>query len=153
MLAATGCPDDPPAGPCSGQGDPSVIVSRRDDAAPPLTDGDDLDVFLPPQGGTFTELDVVIVGLASDDIDSLRIAIRRRDDATVLADQSYRGNPLPYQCLPDDSLLLQNVPVGFEEWVILEELEGVEIELAVLVASGQDVVRFDADLVLVVTPF
>lgn len=148
-----GCPDDPPPGDCAGEGDGELIVSRRDDDAPVLVDGDELDVFPPPQGGTFTELDVAIAGLRDDEIDTLRIDIARRDDGSPLAAQRYQGAALPYLCQPDDTLIVQNMPVAFFESVVLNELEGVEVSMSVVAEIGDDEVRFDVDLVLVVTSF
>lgn len=130
-----------------------MLMSRRDDDAPLLVDGDELDVFPPPQGGTFTELDMVVVGLRDEEIETLRIDIVRQDDGSPLAAQRYQGAALPYLCQPDDTLLVQNMPVGFFESVVLNELDGVAVRMSVVAAVGNDEVRFDADLVLVVTSF
>jgi hypothetical protein len=151
-----GCPDDgPPPGDCPGGGDRELEVSRRDDDAPVLVDGAELDVFPPPQGGTFTELDVVIVGLRADQIDELRVDVQRLDDGSPLSAQRYTGEAVEFGslCQPDDTLLLQNLPVGFFDSVVLEELEGVAATLTVAATVGDDEVRFEVDVVLTVTSF
>lgn len=150
-----GCPDDPPPGDCPGGGERDLLISRRDDDAPALSNGAQLDVFPPPQGGTFTELDVVIAGVAASQIDELRIDVVRSDDGSAIAAQRYTGEAIEFGslCQADDTLLLQNLPIGFFASVVLEELEGVGVQMSVVLTVGTEEVRQDFDLVLTVTPF
>jgi hypothetical protein len=154
-LACTvaGCPAEPARDDCAGDGAPELLVSQRNDDAPVIEDGAELDVFPPLQGGTFAELDVVMLGLSAESIQTVEIDIARREDGEALAAQRYRGEALAYLCQPDDSLPIQNMPVAFFESVVLDELDGMNASISVVALTGDDAVRFDADVVLTVTTF
>src|SRR5690606_28945999 len=73
-LVLAGCPSAPPPEPCEGEGDPVLTLANRG-GGPVLADGVEVDVFPPPQGGVFTELDVVIENLAMSELDYLRVTV------------------------------------------------------------------------------
>jgi hypothetical protein len=122
-----GCPGPEPSGPCgSDEGDPVLTLANRGDGAV-LDDGVEVEIFLPPLGGVFTELDVTIDGLGQADLDFLHVVFERRDTGESLADVRYIGEVIPLMCTEDDDVLVvQYMPVGFTDPVVLAELDGVE---------------------------
>ena len=122
-----GCPAEP-SGPCGNEdGDPTLALANRG-GGPTLADGVDVEIFLPPQGGVFTELDVTIDGLAQSDLDYLHIVFEDRDTGEPLADVRYLGEVIPLLCREDtDALVVQYMPVGFTEPAVLAELADVEV--------------------------
>lgn len=120
-----GCPAGP-SGPCDTEdGNPVLTLANRG-GGPRLVDGADVEIFLPPQGGVFTELDVTIDGLAQRDLDYLHIVFEDRDTGERLADVRYLGEVLPLLCTEEgDALVVQYMPVGFTDPVVLAELDGV----------------------------
>ena len=127
LAALAGCPAPEPSGPCGNEaGDPVLTLGTRG-GGPVLADGEEVEIFLPPQGGVFTELDVTIDGLASDDLELLHVVFEARTTGESLADVQYLGNLIPLLCTEDgDRLEVQYMPVGFTEPVVLAELDGVE---------------------------
>lgn len=121
-----GCPAPAPSGPCGTEdGDPVLTLGNRG-GGPLLADGADVEIFLPPQGGVFTELDVTIEGLAQSDLEVLHIVFDDRDTGEPLADVRYLGELLPLLCAEeDDALVVQKMPVGFTDPVVLADLDGV----------------------------
>lgn len=121
-----GCPAPAPSGPCgTDDGDPTITLSNRG-GGPLLADGSDVEIFLPPQGGVFTELDVAIHGLAQSELEYLHIVFEDRDTGRSLADVRYLGEVLPLLCTEDDdTLVVQSMPVGFTDPVVLADLDGV----------------------------
>ena len=121
-----GCPAPAPSGPCGTEdGDPVLTLANRGDG-PVLADGADVEIFLPVQGGVFTELDVTIDGLAQSDLEDLHITFEDRDTGRSLADVRYLGEVLPLLCTEDDdTLVMQYMPVGFTDPVVLADLDGV----------------------------
>jgi hypothetical protein len=120
-----GCPGPAPSGACdSEEGDPVLTLANRGDGAV-LDDGVEVEIFLPPQGGVFTELDVTIDGLAQADLDFLHVVFERRDTGESLADVRYIGEVIPLMCTDDDVLVVQYMPVGFTDPVVLADLDGV----------------------------
>lgn len=136
VLVLTACPSEPD-GPCAGGGtlDVSAQPNRLDTA--PIDDGSQLPVFPPPQGGVFTELDVAVSGVASEQIE--RVAVRVDDESgAALALQEYNGAGLPWMCQPDDTAVVFGLPVGFDLSVQLAALDGVDAELTLTVdGAGQ----------------
>lgn len=123
--ALAGCPAPPdPSGPCAGEGEPELTLTNRGGGTE-LTDGAEVEVFPPPQGGVFTELDMTIAGLDAQELDELRITIVARDSGRSLADVTYLGDLIPLMCTDDDVLSLEYVPVGFTDPVLLADLDGV----------------------------
>jgi hypothetical protein len=124
--ALTGCPEPTPSGPCGPtDGDPVLTLANRG-GGPALADGVDVEIFLPPQGGVFTELDVTLEGLAQSELDTLHVVFEDRDTGESLADIRYLGSVIPLMCTEDDVLEVQYMPVGFTDPVVLAELDGVE---------------------------
>lgn len=126
-----GCPAPAPSGPCgTDDGDPVLTLGNRG-GGPLLTDGADVEIFLPPQGGVFTELDVTIEGLSQSDLEYLHIVFEDRDGGEPLADVRYVGEVLPLLCTEDDdALVVQKMPVGFTDPVVLADLDGVAATVA-----------------------
>jgi len=124
LLVLGGCPA--PASPCGSEdGEPVLTLANRG-GGPELVDGAEVEIFLPPQGGVFTELDVSIDGLAHDDLERLHIVFEDRDTGESLADVPYVGHLIPLLCVEeDDVLVVQRMPVGFTDPVVLENLDGV----------------------------
>jgi hypothetical protein len=124
--ALAGCPEPEPSGPCGPEdGDPVLTLANRG-GGPRLADGVEVEIFLPPQGGVFTELDVTLEGLAQSELESLHIVVEDRDTGEPLADVRYLGSVIPLLCTEDDVLEVQYMPVGFTDPVVLAELDGVE---------------------------
>ena len=125
--ALTGCPNPASSGPCGDEaGDPVLTLANRGDG-PVLSDGAEVEIFLPPQGGVFTELDVAIDGLAHERLEYLRIRFDDRATGESLADIRYLGDAIPLLCEEDDdALVIQYMPVGFTDPVVLADLDGVQ---------------------------
>jgi hypothetical protein len=120
-----GCPG-PESDPCDNDGEPELTLANRGGGTV-LADGVEVEIFLPPQGGVFTELDVAIDGLAADDLEHLHVVFEARDTGESLADVRYIGNLIPLLCTEeDDVLVVLRMPVGFTDPVVLAELDGVE---------------------------
>lgn len=120
-----GCPTGP-SGPCGTEDGAPVLTLGNRGGGPPLADGVDVEIFLPPQGGVFTELDVTIDGLAQSDLDYLHIVFEDRDTGEPLADVRYLGEVLPLLCTEDaDALEVPSMPVGFTDPAVIAELDGV----------------------------
>lgn len=144
----TGCPEPEP-GPCGDEpGDPVLTLANRGGGSE-LADGADVEIFLPPQGGVFTELDVAIDGLAASDLESLHIVFEHRDTGEPLADVRYLGSVIPLLCSEaDDVLGIQYMPVGFTDPVVLAELDGVQATLTGTLETtrGDFSVAYDVEL-------
>ncbi len=126
-LLLTGCPEEPPLGPCASGSEPVLRLANRDGQAE-LTAGSEVEVFPPPQGGVFAELDVTIDELAAEDLLNLRVTVEDASSGQALATVRYFGNSLPLYCTEDDTLTVNNLPVGFDESIRrAEELDGVPV--------------------------
>lgn len=154
LLAGTGCPGPAPEpeGPCASEGAPTLELANRGGGSV-VTDGADVAVFPPPQGGVFTELDVTIDGLAADELDELRIRIVARDTGRNLADVTYLGELVPLMCTDDDVLSLQYVPVGFTDPVQLADLDGLAAILTGTLVTAQGDVSVMHEVVLRATDY
>lgn len=136
----TGCPDPPPEGPCAGDGDPLLSLANRG-GGPELSDGDEVEVFPPPQGGVFTELDVTIDFMASSELEDMYVSVEAMDTGEPLATIRYFGATLGMvlRCTEDEVLVVDNLPVGFNDGLELTELDGVPAVLTgTLVTSRGD---------------
>jgi hypothetical protein len=124
-----GCPAPAPSGQCGNEdGDPVLTLANRK-SGPVLADGVEVEIFVPTQGGVFTELDITIDGLAASDLDHLHIVFEDRGTGEPLADVRYLGEVIPLVCSgeeDDDVLVVQSMPVGFTDPVVLADLDGVE---------------------------
>jgi hypothetical protein len=124
-----GCPEPAPEGPCASEpGDPVLALANRGGGMA-IVDGAEVEVFPPPQGGVFTELDVTIDGLDPDDLERLVVTLVSPDTGRVFADVTYLGELIPLRCTEDDVLEVQRMPVGFIDPVVLEDLDGVPATL------------------------
>ena len=103
---------------------------------PSLADGGEVPVFIPPQGGIFTELDLSIRGVAIDDIERVHVTIDSEADER-LADQLYPGFAVPLLCDGNGTAFVPRMPVRFDEGLVLESLDGVVGELALVVATAR----------------
>lgn len=148
-----GCPEPEPAQGCPTQGEPALQVFRRD--GEPLPAGARLDVFYAPQGGIFTELDLVATGLSEPDIVQLSLQVLDEGSGEVLAQASYAGDVLPWLCTTDPSLVMQNVPLGFSDGVELEALDGRAVALQVRLEHdrSEQVVVYEQPLELEASSF
>lgn len=144
-----GCPAPPPSGPCgTDDGDPALTLGNRG-GGPVLADGADVEIFLPPQGGVFTELDVTIERLAQSDLEYLHIVFEDRDTSEPLADVRYVGEVLPLLCTEDDdTLVVQRMPVGFTDPVVLADLDGVAATVTGTLETSRGDFGVEYDVVL-----
>ncbi len=129
VLAA--CSPAEEAGLCEGLPSEAVglaVAARFEDA--PLADGDAVPVFVPPQGGIATELDISLVGVGLDTVQELRLGVTRISNGDSVASVTYSGAGLPLECVRDGELRIRAVPVPFNDGVTLEALEGAEVQLA-----------------------
>jgi hypothetical protein len=131
--AALGC-NRPPADGCGhGSVDLELDPGRGFD---PLSEDGDVPVFIPPQAGIFTELDLVVRGIAVEAIEQVQVTIDS-DDGDRVADQSYPGFAVPLLCDGNGTAYAPRMPVRFAEGLVLEELEGVQGELALVVSTSR----------------
>ena len=116
LLAACEPDGDDDSGPCAGGALAASATPNRLHEMP-LDDGVEVPVFPPPQGGVFTELDVAIFGTSAEQVEWVRVRV---DDASgaMIANQEYRGEGLPLQCLPEGNLVVYDLPVGFDASVL-----------------------------------
>lgn len=150
VCVVAGCqPSDPTV--CNGAGAAAVEVYQRGDADE-IIDGSDVPVFPPPQGGVFTELDVRLLGVTTDELVSIRVDVVD-GGGDLLAAQLYAGDGLPLTCRPDASILIEDMPVGFNASVDLEELEGVDVTMTVRLAHGGGDTEVERAVTLRVTDY
>ncbi len=126
---------------CEGNAGASIEVQafyRFDDI--PLVDDDVLPIFIPPQGGTATELDVDMRGVGFDTIAALEIEAVMRASGAVVADVGYVGGGLPLECVQDGEIRVRAVPVPFVDGSLLQTLTGAEVNLTVRVVRNDEAV-------------
>ncbi len=122
LLLSAGCAEAPSPGQCVSTDEPALTLGSRRGAT--LVDGDELDVFPPPQGGVFTELDVSIVGVAPSDIAQLHVTVESTDTSERFASVTYPGSAIFAWCSEDGIVEIDDLPVGFEDAFGLPELAG-----------------------------
>ena len=124
------CADPGPAL-CEGNpgGDVEVDAFYRF-AETPLQDGDALPVFIPPQGGIATELDVDLYGVGLDTVETLEVQAVRGGGERV-AQVSYTGGGLPLECVMHGQLKVRALPVPFDDSISLESLDALSVQLVV----------------------
>lgn len=147
LLVACTSPEDP--GLCEGVPSDAVelAVSYRFEDAP-LSDGDAVPVFVPPQGGIATEFDVSLKGVGLDTVEELRLDVVRTGGASVAA-VTYSGGGLPLECVQDGELRVRAVPVPFADGLTLETLEGAEVQVVgTLVRTDGEVGEFVSNVQL-----
>jgi hypothetical protein len=151
-----GCPgpdEDPDACPRPGDALAITLSPNQADSAGTLVDGGRVPVFPPPQGGVFTELDVRLTGLADDDLEQLRVDVVAADDGRRLAAQLYFGRGLPLTCDPDGALTITALPVGFDDAIVLAELDEVPVVLTATVETAHDTLTEDLAVTLFVSDY
>ena len=132
---AAACEGEPAAGPCNGDGEPAIELTQRNGETP-IVDGADLPIFPPPQGGVWTEIDVRLLGVVVDEIDSVGVDVLDADSAS-LGSELYLGENLPLLCRSDGSILIDNMPVGFGDLSQLERLDGVGATMITTLAHAR----------------
>ena len=126
---------------CEGNAGASIEVEafyRFEDVA--LTDGDVLPIFIPPQGGIATELDVDMRGVGFETLASLEIEVVMRASGAVVADVGYVGDGLPLECVQDGELRVRAVPVPFVDGSVLGTLSGAEVNVTTRIVRSDDAV-------------
>lgn len=124
VVVLGGCPEDPPGEPCSGPGDPVLTLANRT-ASVDLATGREVEVFPPPQGGVFAELDVTIADMGMSELEYLRVSIEDVATGEQYATVRYFGESIPLRCVEEDEVLTaDNLPVGFVQMYQLDDLDG-----------------------------
>lgn len=142
LIAGLGCPPEPGPSPepCASEEPPYVSVATRAGAS--LDDMGELDVFPPPQGGVFTELDLTIGNLGVSEVEFVRVDITSDLDGSPLAAVRYFGEAMPLACNEQLELFVDNLPVGFDASASLAELDGQAATMIVAVdADGESTVE------------
>jgi hypothetical protein len=150
VLVLFGCrPDDSR---CREGPQPGIEIANRMDEQP-ISDGAAVEVFPPPQGGVFTELDVTVVDISPDDLDQMRVTIDV-EGAISRADQAYAGALLPWVCREPTGAFLDNMPVAFDADAELERLDGLSAHIVALASLGGGAeARVEYDVTLAVTQY
>jgi hypothetical protein len=148
LLGLAGCPGPEPTGPCgSDGGDPVLTLANRGGGAA-LADGVEVEVFPPPQGGVFTELDVTIDALDVRELEFLRIDIAATGSGEALSAVRYFGDAIPLRCTEEEVLVVDYLPVAFVDGVILSELDGVEATVTGTLETTRGDFAVEHDVVL-----
>jgi hypothetical protein len=106
---------DEPEPQCTGEGELDMVVTPSFFDYPALEDGARVPVYIPLQGGVFTELDIELTGLTKDDLSTLTFTVRQ-DGGDVLASPA-PAMSFPISCHEDGSLFLDTMPLAFrDEW-------------------------------------
>lgn len=147
LAALTGCAEPPETGQCPRTTQPVLTLANREDTGP-LADGREVEVFPPPQGGVFTELDVALEGVPLDELEQIEITLESAGPLGMLASVSYPGSALPMWCSDDDVLMIDDLPVGLVDDAYLPDLHGeaVVIEGRAQTRSGEVSVRYDVQM-------
>lgn len=132
---AVACGAEADPGPCNGVGDPAIELRERG-AVTLLVDGSELPIFPPPQGGVWTEIDVRLLGIAADDVESIRVDVLDESGATLGA-EFYLGEGLPLACRMDGSIEIDNMPVQLGDLPALEELDGATATMTTTLSHAE----------------
>ncbi|MCA9706650.1 MAG: hypothetical protein KDK70_12425 [Myxococcales bacterium] len=156
-LALAGCEDPQPLPePCAGPGDPQLVLSNRR-APVDLGVGGQVEVFPPPQGGVFAELDLVVHDMAIDELDDLRVEVESVPAGEQLAYVRYFGDSIPLRCAEQDDgseqIELTNLPVGFVESYTLDDLDGRTARVIGTLETVEGDFSVDYDVTLVRTDY
>lgn len=151
LVVLTGCPDPPgpPPEPCSGPEDPALQLSNRRGPVD-LAMSPEVEVFPPPQGGVFAELDVVIEDMGLSELEYLWVAVDSVPAGEQFAYVRYFGDSIPLRCTEEDEVLeVDNLPVGFVEMYELDDLDGraARVTGTLETLSGEFSVEYDVTLV------
>lgn len=140
LLALVACQPEA-EGLCEGNAGASLDVEafyRFDDI--PLADDDIVPIFIPPQGGIATELDVDMRGVGFETIAALEVEAVMRASGAVVADVGYVGDGLPLECVQDGEIRVRAVPVPFVDGSVLQTLSGAEVNLTIRVVRNDEAV-------------
>jgi len=148
LLFSTACAETPSPGACSNTDAPVLTLANRQVDAPVLRDGDEVDVFPPPQGGVFTELDVGLLGVAPEDLQRLHVTIDSVGSLGRLASASYLEGELLLWCSEDGVLQVEDLPVAFDDAFGLRDLHGesAALEGRAETAAGEVSTRYEVIL-------
>lgn len=147
-LALAACTEDPEPV-CVGEGEPDLVVTPSLFDYPALADGGRVPVYIPFQGGVFTELDLELYGVTRDELSSFTYVVR-------LAGGDVIANPppsmsFPFACRSDGSLLLELMPLAFmtppSEIMSLDEKPATMV-IQMQLEGGQPPVTREYDIVL-----
>jgi hypothetical protein len=119
---------------------------------PALDDGGEVPVFIPPQGGIFSELDLTVRGVAVEDITMVQVTIDSTQGERV-ADQVYPEGAVPLLCLGDDTAYVPRMPVRFAEGLVLDELDDVRGDLVLRIEESGETHERSWSVVLRVTGY
>jgi hypothetical protein len=148
--AALGC-NPPPSDGC-GHGPVDLSIDPARIGFPALDDGGEVPVFIPPQGGIFTELDLTVRGVAVADISMVQVTIDSTQGERV-ADQVYPGGAVPLLCIGDDTAYVPRMPIRFAEGLVLEELDDVRGDLVLRIEESGETHERSWSVVLRVTGY
>jgi hypothetical protein len=143
-----GCPEEPEPQ-CSGQGELDLVATPSLFNYPALADGERVPIYIPFQGGVFTELDLEVTGAARDDIASFTFTVRL-DGGDVIANPPPTMT-FPFDCREDGLLLMELMPVAFNwsEFDIMElDERDATIVIQMQLKGGQAPVTREYDVVL-----
>lgn len=149
LIALPGCEE--PARECTGEGEIDLVATPSFFNYPQLEDGARVPIYIPLQGGVFTELDIELTGLAEADLGSLTFTIRQ-DGGDVLANPA-PSMSFPVQCREDGSLFLDTIPLGFQpQWTPDNIMELDEVAAAMVIQlqlkGGEPPVTREYDVIL-----
>lgn len=149
-----GCPqpEPPPDEPCATADDPVLMLANRGGESE-LSASEEVEVFPPPQGGVFTELDLKIENLGASQLDELRITVDDVATGDSLAVVRYFGEFLPLRCTEDEQQVIDNLPVGFADALLLDDLDGVAAVLTGTMFTSRGEFETRYDVVLRVTDY
>lgn len=126
---------------CEGNAGASIDVEafyRFEDVA--LADGEALPIFIPPQGGVATELDVDMHGVGFETLASLEVVAVMRASGAVVADVGHAGDGLPLECVQDGDIRVRALPVPFVEGSVLGTLSGAEVNVTIRIVRNDGAV-------------
>jgi hypothetical protein len=152
VLAATGC-----AAPlyenaaCKGDGELTLTLLQRKQPEV-VGQSSEVPVFPPPQGGVFTELDVEIEGVAAGALQAIEVDIST-SDPNVHASAALYDDLIPFGCRDDGVTTIDDLPVGFLDGTVLEELDGEDAHLAASAVTEARSASVEYDVVLRVTGY
>jgi len=152
VLVMGACPSPPSSdGPCTAEGDPALMLGNRD-GGPELAAGDEVEVFPPPQGGVFAELDVSIDNMAISELEYLRVTIESMS-GEELAYVRFFGSSLPLRCTESGQLEVDDLPVGFASSVQWVDTDGVAVQLRGALETTMGEFESSYDVVLRATDY
>lgn len=149
LIAVAGCEEPVPE--CTGEGEIDLVATPSFFDYPQLEDGARVPIYIPLQGGVFTELDIELTGLMTDELGSLSFTVRQ-DGGDVLA-QPAPSMSFPVECQEDGSLFLDTIPLGFQpEWTPDNIMDLDEVAAALIIQlqlkGGQAPVTREYDVTL-----